>query len=819
MFKLGINLLLSRKKWFFLIAATLALVLSSIISIFTASEAIKMGLKTQAYRDYGEHTLVLYDHVDSKESLLKEKTVEKVGQFQLIGTTELENGQAATLGTMDTDAIDLGHISLIKGSFPKNKNEVAVESSYRTFIDKNWKIGEKRTIQVDDEPMEVILTGIINDYSAKWSVPIRMQKGKNDFPNIFLSADSEIVKEADNKHCLVKLQGFSITTTEKYASEFIFKHTNNGIINHRLNDWGLAHYETISWLAIIFQTIVLVSAVLSMFSLFYFFNHQQTKKFGIMSSLGAKKKDLFKIALSQNSAMFIAGVVFAIPLQILLHFLIIQNTFHVSDFFSSRWLYILGIVFVWMIVVFVLINFYSIQAIKSIDNYSINEIIKEQSRNHLKTRKIPIRLHSFMLRQIWLQLLTYPKHAVILILTITISILAIVLSFFVAKESAGIWDEDLDYYLNSQEIYGFDTVDNLAVLLQGGLTFGAEDTKQLENMDGVRSVKKKPFMPDVFPLLDNSQLTANIHNWILQNSEDDLLYKGSYIVPKVEYVLLDKDAFLELYPNKHYEDFQGKVIFHIPHVLNDSADETLIDETINFVRKYKNENDLNTQEWSYQVFDVSNEPFTINIGHSKELAYDSFTIVLPEETVIDNGMFRGYSELSVYLEDNLDMSQSDEVEDYINQLIAITPGSLYQNVSAFMIEDNRISEFVGYLGKVAFTVSVILSILNITVITFSKYRIQKKKWGTYLSLGMKKRDVYYLLFNEMLLYFVVALGLSFAIFFTIVFFQETIYPFLFYTGYFSLAALTILLFIMLGWAFIIRSIKNQSIYSMIREDE
>lgn len=111
MFKLSFKFLISRKKWFVLIVLTLAFVISSILSIFTASEAIRTGLLTKAYSQYGEHSGGLVGVDITKREL--DRKVEKVGEYQLVDSYPLNNKKkVATIGWMDNDAINIGNIKL-----------------------------------------------------------------------------------------------------------------------------------------------------------------------------------------------------------------------------------------------------------------------------------------------------------------------------------------------------------------------------------------------------------------------------------------------------------------------------------------------------------------------------------------------------------------------------------------------------------------------------------------------------------------------------------------------------------------------------------
>ncbi|MGN1401264.1 MAG: hypothetical protein ACI4XL_07170 [Bacillus sp. (in: firmicutes)] len=120
---------------------------------------------------------------------------------------------------MDEDALDMGRITLIQGAYPKNKNEVAIEAAYLKLIDDSWEIGEKKELRFGDKEKVVTLSGIIQDYSAKWTVPPNMEKGINDFPNIFTVKKNKELQEDDN-YFLFYFDG-SKETVEKAAHRLI----------------------------------------------------------------------------------------------------------------------------------------------------------------------------------------------------------------------------------------------------------------------------------------------------------------------------------------------------------------------------------------------------------------------------------------------------------------------------------------------------------------------------------------------------------------------------------------------------------------------
>ena len=197
--------------------------------------------------------------------------------------------------------------------------------------------------------------------------------------------------------------------------------------------------------------------------------------------------------------------------------------------------------------------------------------------------------------------------------------------------------------------------------------------------------------------------------------------------------------------------------------------------------------------------------------------YDTITIVLDEETAIADRLFPGYEELSVYEDDDITTAQKKEIRNFIHHMVATTPGSLYQD-NNFMVEDTKISNLIGVIGKLAFLASVILAVISIVVIVFSKYQAQRKIWGTYLSIGMNKKQVLRFLMLEMYSYLTIASVISLGVFLMILLMIDHIYPTYIYILYFILSVVLIGVFILIGGLTIKNKVNQHSAYSLLRSD-
>lgn len=246
MIKFSIKLLIARLKWFLVMTIALGITLAFITSLITSSEAIKTSLKNKAYKNYGEHSGLLIGIKESK-SLLNNNNFD-AGEYQLIDTLKISEDLSATIGWMNIDAFKIGHINLIKGKFPTNENEVAIESFYLEKLDPTWKLGDTKKLLINNNVTQVKLVGIIENYSAKWSVPYNIEKGVNDFPNI-------LVANKDNSltsNFLIKFNK-DPKENEEEMLKLLEIYNDQGIINEKLFYKGLNQYDNITNLTFFFK--------------------------------------------------------------------------------------------------------------------------------------------------------------------------------------------------------------------------------------------------------------------------------------------------------------------------------------------------------------------------------------------------------------------------------------------------------------------------------------------------------------------------------------------------------------------------------------
>lgn len=803
MLKIALDLVLSRKKWLLIIVSSFAFMFAASFAILLASETIKSNLKEDAYQKYGEHTGVLMDTNVFKEELSKD--VDDIGEYSISDKLLLENNKIITVGWFDEDALRLGRIQLLEGDYPKGENEIVIESSYKKLMEKQygneWSIGESKVLEFENGQKEVILVGIIEDYSANWSVPADVEIGKNDFPNILT-----ISSEPNLHNYIFKMNGsknYSINKSSNLTSEY-----GEGYINDRLLYTGLIDYDTVSTLAIIFQVVVLVMSIISMITIISFYNIKVLKKMAILKANGATSKSVFWILIYQYLLMLGVSLLLAIPLSLPLTKLIIVNTYNNGELANLNWPYIIGLQAIMLLMTGLFLTIKTIRDVKKMNNSSISSLLRGVKESLPITE---LNTNKFVYKQLYMQVITYKNLSILTTLSLCLSMLITTTSFFLQKETAGIWDDDADYVIVAQEIYLHKEIEHLNVLKEEGLTISTKDVERIEALPSVLHVDKTPFMVDVHPLIQTNSVTQPIENWISSHNPDKNTYMNKIIIPNVNYQIVDAKGFETLYPEGSFEDLKGKALLIVPNNSH-ASNERLIGEELDFVRKFNGESGMETQEWKYPVYDVLDEA-----QFSED--YQSFTIVLDNETASQNGIFRGYYDLSIFTKDDLTDSQTTELESMLSEMVSTTPGSLYQIVSDFIIEDTKISVFFGFLGQLSYVIAIVLAIISMLIMVFGKYNIQRFHWGTYMSMGMTKKQVVQYLGLEMLVYVSISAILSSLLFLAIALSHGYLYPISQYliSHLFSIAIVCILLLI--GVYFIKLQIDKHSIYFLLRRED
>ncbi|MBD2845509.1 ABC transporter permease [Paenibacillus sp. IB182496] len=808
MLSLAFKLLISRKKWFLLLVVCFALVISSVVAIYSSTKTIQTNLVSQSIQQYGGFSGVVLGVKNGRAN--KNQSIE-FGEYKLIDAYNIQNNISLNIGWADKKYFEIGEISLISGRFPLAEKEIIVESYYLKALDSTWKINQTRKIKVGDKKLSLKLVGIVENYSSRWIIR------DNKYPNFFLFNSNQITK-SDKSNFLVKfIKEKSINENINILPK-VFENYNDYIINDNLLYFGLRDYEKISVLSLVLAIALLISSSFCIITMVTFFNINQKNKFAILKTLGCSNNNLHLISFTQTIYIYFSGIITSIPLILLFHSLIIKNSYVISAFSKTIFLDILLGVMSWIFTLFILVTSLHFLSNKKNQKNSINENIKEINTIDNKYSNIIDGNKFFTFKQLLFQFFTYRKQNILFLFTLSFSIILILLSVTFAKESQGIWNTKVDFYLNSQQMIGLKVINGHSVVLNKGNSFTPSEVREIESLRGIRFIEKSPYMLDVHPVIDDNLLTSTLKTWVndykFENGQYSL--KGT-IVPNVKYVLVTTEELSKLTSISNKKELENIVFMHIPEIKNDEI-KILQGKNIKLSRSTLNENVISTETWDFKISKISNDPYEVNFDGTSN-TNNEVTIILDERTAIEKKITQGYRELKIYTHDELSNNDAAFIYNKINELTIGVPGSLFQNISNLIFERTRITNFLDFLGKLSFYISVSFSIVSFSLVIYGKYKIQKRKWGIYRTLGMSTNRLFYYLLIELFVYYCLSLLITFAVYLLYLFLNKLVFSLISYIFFYILVIFLVLL-MMIASALIIREkITKDSISKLLRIED
>lgn len=291
-----------------------------------------------------------------------------------------------------------------------------------------------------------------------------------------------------------------------------------------------------------------------------------------------------------------------------------------------------------------------------------------------------------------------------------------------------------------------------------------EDVKKIESLKGVEHIDKEPYMLDVQSIISTDLLTSSLRSWIDENefASEQAFSKNETIIPNVKYVLMAAEKFSELTSINSEEELKNSVVIHIPGAKAEEK-EKLQGEKLILFKASLLESEVVTNQWSFNIVKIMDTPFSTEYDANSN--NNEITIILEEQAAIDYGITHGYIDLNIYVGDPLSKEESSVIYDNVYALTVGIPGSMFQYSPDLIFNYIRLADFLDFLGSFSFYVAVVLSILSISLVIFGKYRLQRRYWGIYRSLGLSENKLFYYLILELAVYYIAAIIISCVVYF------------------------------------------------------
>lgn len=813
MFNLIKQFLLINKRRSMMTIMILSLSIATILSLTTATESIKNQLWGKSIEKYGEHIAI----VETTEVIDYKNT--EIGEYGVIGLINHDDFHlTATIGWMDEKAIEIGHIKWLEGEPPKNEHEVFAEHFYTTLFQPSWKVGEIKQFYINGKIKTLKLSGIVDNYSHNWSTFINVEKGVNNFPNIFVKSNEQ---NKENTFSLVKIDQ-SVRGLREQANNMT-QDLYSSFSNENLLYLGLIDYDNIEIISTLFQFIILCFVFSCLFINFNYRGESTIEQLGILKAQGLTNKNLIKYELIKSSILYIASLIIAIPLIFINHTIIIKQTYQFGITTLSGAVIVKCIV--WLLFIYMLNNILTYSLTKKQSNNSVINLLRGKNINK-RQHRITSEEKSIYFDHIFHQIVNRRQEFTLIVLFFCFAIIMVFISLFLQKASAGIWKLDSGYSVST---YGYTSEiinDHIVVVNQNEL-FNYDMVNALDELEGINSIEKQPFSEDLNLLLEPAQyktflnlgLIKNFETWQSKSKQVDRNISTEQAVPlnNITYHFISDDEYNRLSESNDNE----KSGFILVLDEENSSYSQLEGEQFVFSRIEKGEkNTYELFEWLYTLDKI--------IASSKQsLDYietdylnEEIIVIMPINKAYHNGMVNGYNYFSIILKEDIALMEHETIELKINQIVGTLSQVILQDHDKFQFEDTSIARMTGFLGKFTFIIISMYSAICIFSILMNRFMIEKESWGIYMVNGMKKKTVYLLFISEIIIAYVIAVLMAIFVF-TLIMLSGfyTHYNLIEYISDLTFGVVGTLLFIMIAILFLIKKVSGYTIGFLLKNKE
>ena len=310
-----------KKKNLFCLSAIIVAVAMIMMSLLTVQNIIYQNQEEIA----GLHQGIFFDITqDSKEKLLANEEVKSVGLSCNIKTVK-ENSKELSLIYYDDDMFDL--IPAFDGKYPEKANEIAVTDAFFTSENKSPEINTTIQLNLDGTLKNYTIVGIYHDEDpAAYPVFVSLEKCRelrgNDLLNGYVW-----IENAD-------------TFTKDEATEILSQISEET----GLNDWTVSSYYDYVNATLSFSNyavygavaaILFLAAALVIYSIFYISVGQKVAEFGQLRTIGASKKQIYKIVLKQGYMLALPGILIGTIMGTLISYCLQSKGWSVFSFIVS----------------------------------------------------------------------------------------------------------------------------------------------------------------------------------------------------------------------------------------------------------------------------------------------------------------------------------------------------------------------------------------------------------------------------------------------------------------------------------------------------
>ena len=688
---------------------------------------------------------------------------EELGYSYLSNPKNVEETPIVNVISMNDKFIENMSVKLKEGRLPENDTELAISTRINEKFNTNYKVGDTITLNINETeqnmengiPKTYKIVGIIErpilaieSYDVDWFTAITKMQNVNKKANIAVlyNKPNDYIKNIENINNMTKTENNEDGASFSGLSNKYKSYKYNLMVNKELLAYEGASLDdetlkTIYGLGAFIIGIVLVSSVFVIRNGFEISITERLKQYGMLSSIGATKKQIKKSVYFEG---FILGLI-GIPIGILsgvfaIYILVNVVNYILKDYiskgtlltYSMSWIAIAISVFVSIITIWLSCK----KSAKKASKVSPIEAIRNSEDVKLKAKKVKCpkiitKIFKTGGEIAYKNLKRSKKKYRTTVISIIVSIV-----IFISISSF------IQYGFKMSEAYYTEMNYNYMVFMQ-------------ENEDNKEELKKYKILEDISKLPDAGEYSINKSNVLTMNMDEkhkaELTEYGKEIkerfyneengvrIDEINIISLSKEAY-ERYVSKlggDYEKYKNGAIL-IDKNINTNNDGKKIQGNIYTWKK----GDIITGKINDTQCNIEILAKTEEIPAGVNILYNPDAFIIVSEDFINKV---GYKSIALYSNSNDAYKLDEEIKQY-KQENNITDNT----IQTFNMEESARAEnaivlvisifLYGFIGVIT-----LIGITNIFNTITTNMNLRKKEFAMLKSIGMTKKE-----FNRMI---------------------------------------------------------------------
>lgn len=298
------------------ILVIIAVVLSTclITAVGILGYSIQKASVDRAIKNSGGNFHGIYNSINEKQfNILKNnRKIEIAGEnigFDDITFSDKSYPEIA-LAYFDSNAAKMSNIKIESGKFPEKNNEIAMESWVIRKFNVKPKVGQSIHIKNKD----FVLSAILKDNEANKEEHIH---------TVAIVSKKLVLKNIKEPkiNCYVRIKGVSESEVINIGREIGIDNKNINANDMYIKSLGIDANVIIP--VVIVGIIVLLSAIMVIYNIFYVSVGQRIKQYGLLKSIGATKKQIRRNILQEGILLSLIGIPIGIILGHIISFAIV----------------------------------------------------------------------------------------------------------------------------------------------------------------------------------------------------------------------------------------------------------------------------------------------------------------------------------------------------------------------------------------------------------------------------------------------------------------------------------------------------------------